>query len=42
MLRLAELSCTALRISDLARRMKRCRLARLLPLGIETAVDDVH
>ena len=41
MLRLAELSCTALRISALARRMKRCRLARLLPPGL-AAVDDVH
>src|SRR6516164_4572285 len=34
MLRLPELSCTALRISDLARRMNRCRLARFLPLGL--------
>ena len=33
MLRLPALSCTALRICDFARRMKRCRLARLLPLG---------
>src|SRR6185437_111198 len=34
MLRLAELSCTALRISDLARRMNRWRLARFFPLGL--------
>src|SRR5271165_4441779 len=34
MLRFVALSCTALRISDFARRIKRCRFARFFPPGL--------